>query len=75
MVTREISLSDGSKMVVEGGEELLTDLDTHTNMRVLGTYLLVISPTGRYTEVWHFILVLYLSKMPIVDGSISYDFP
>ena len=53
-----------------------TDLDSHANMVVVGRNALIISNTGRTTEVSHFTPDYEaLQRVPIVDAALSYMCP
>ena len=52
------------------------DLDSHANMVVVGKHAAIINNTGRRTEVSSFSPEYEsLSKVPIVNPTIRYDFP
>ena len=59
-----------------GGSAGTTELDSHTNMVLIGTQGTIIQKTGRYVYVNAFSSdVGTLSRVPIVDAAVSYDCP
>ena len=56
--------------------EYTTELDSHANIIVLSRQALIINHTGQSAEVNAFSSdVEEMSKFPIVDARVSYDFP
>ena len=60
----------------EGRSAGTTELDSHTNMFVIGAQGKIIQRTGRYADVNAFPSdVGTMSRVPIADAEISYDCP
>lgn len=69
-------LMSASAGATDGVEEARTELDSHTNMCVIGKHSLVIQYSGRHADVSAFSpSVESLHKVPIVDAAIAYDCP
>ena len=67
-------MADTSDGPVGGGGK--TELDSHTNMVVIGAQGNIIQKTGKYSDVNGFSSdVGTMSRVPIVDAVLAYDFP